>query len=176
MTVIVLAAETLMAAFVALAPTVAPIPPMVNAPVFDTNTPPVPPTASRLLTAVLNELPLEPMPPDPAVMTKSSPRMSVVAVPETTPPDPALFSEIVTSPPFALRLPAPLNNTPLLPPVVSMMLVAAERVIASLTVIAPLLESPIWRLPAVMRSSSASVSPRVPAASAPPRSMFVPFV
>ena len=50
------------------------------------------------------------------------------------------------------------------------------RSMSSETVIAPLSELPMSRRLAVMLSSSASVSPRTPAASAPPRSMELPSV
>src|SRR6185503_12840493 len=49
------------------------------------------------------------------------------------------------------------------------------RVIAPLTVMLPLLASPILIVPAVTWSSSVSVNPRVAAPSAPPTAMAVPF-
>ena len=47
---------------------------------------------------------------------------------------------------------------------------------AALTVIVPLLLSPMVSVPAVIRSSSASVRPSTPPESAAPRLMAVPFV
>ena len=64
-------------------------------------------------------------------------------------------------------------------PVVRLTLVFAARVMSALNVIAPLFVSPMLIVPAVTRSSSASVRPSVagePLASAPPRSIFVPSV
>ena len=61
-------------------------------------------------------------------------------------------------------------------PLVRFIMVAAARVMPEVTVTVPLLESPMLIVPAVTRSSSASVRPRVLAASAPPRLMATPFV
>ena len=80
----------------------------------------------------------------------------------------------VASPPSVSIDPAAPNT--MSSPVVRFTSVDEARVIASLTLIAPLNELPMSRRLAVMLSSSATVSPSVPAASAPPRSMSVPSV
>ncbi len=60
--------------------------------------------------------------------------------------------------------------------VVTFSTVAAARFTAAETVTPPVLVSPIAIVPAVTRSSSASVIPSTPVTSAPPRSIPVPSV
>ena len=118
--------------------------------------------ASNLETAVVNELPFAPIPPDPEVMTKLLALMSVVASPETIAPVPPVVS--VTLPPVASRLPE-VPNVMLVPFfVVRLRFVAAVRLIASLIVIPPVFVLPIVIVPAVMRSSSGSVRSSPPIA------------
>ena len=78
-----------------------------------------------------------------------------------------------TVPPAAL-MPPPSIATLLL--LMSCRLVAAERVIPALTVMVPLVALPMTSVPAVMRSSSASVRPSRVAVSSEPKSMPRPVV
>ena len=133
--------------------------------VSDTLLPVVMITVLKSFDALLNVTLL----PAPAA-TVVVPGTTIAPVKFTAPPDvmPRFFPEPSVSPPEP--------ETPA--PVVSERWFACE--IAALTVTAPLLLLPICSVPAVMRSSSASVSPRVSglpvSTSAPPRLMKVPAV
>ena len=118
------------------------------------------PVASTIFRAVVNEIA-----PVPLAVRSAFPlaRLIVPVVVPSALTVRFLLADIVT---------ALLKVTPA--PVVSVRLFAC--VSAALTVIAPVFASPKFSVPAVMRSSSASVSPSVPVASAPPRSMRVPLV
>ena len=106
------------------------------------------------------------MPPEPAVIVRLFALMSITAPPDTTPPEPAEFRLMITSPPLASReAVAPLKVTEPFPPAINVTLVAAPREIASLIVIWPVVPEATMSCAAVIRSSSASEISRVSAAT-----------
>ena len=113
---------------------------------------------------------------------------TLIAAPAGTPPAFVVSSdtlaprttafENVNGPPAVVKFAFRLMFNPV--PAVSVIAFVFVCEIAALTVTAPLLALPICSVPAVMRSSSASVSPRVSglpvSTSAPPRLIKVPAV
>ena len=134
-------------------------------------------TALKFAAVTASAFPESPIPPEPA-LRESVPTpvaTSTAAEPDVIAPLPLVVS--VTLPPAVDSEPfAPLKAIFVFAPVVSCRLVPNVRVIASLIVIPPVFVLPMTSAPAVIRSSSASVRPRTPPASAPPRLIAVPFV
>jgi len=152
-------------------PADSPVVSMVMEPEADRNWLPLPEPVlvSRFVPDTTSGLPPAPMPPEPAVseMVPAAAVMSTAASPDWIAPVPLVVS--VTLPPAASIAPEPLNTMFLFEPVVMFTSVVAVREMAPLTVILPLLPSPMLIVPAVTLSNSTSVRPNVPAASAAPR-------
>ena len=124
--------------------------------------------AVTVVAASRRKFVVEPMPPDPAFKVTSSAVRSVPMLSAAVIAPLPLVVNVTSLPTFNENA----SNAMLLPlPVVRLIFVFAARVISALNVIVPLFALPMLIVPAVMRSSSASVRPRMPLVSNPPRSI-----